>query len=104
MKLTAGADILALCLWAMIQFLVDRQRSLHRRSQKAGTGTKMPQLLQVALGVISAVLWMIENPKRGLIYPMIYRTTLYWILLTLFRQFISKASDWTPVKKPRSLF
>jgi homospermidine synthase len=55
--------------------------------------------IQVALGVISAVMWMIENPKRGFCLPDdIPHDYVLKVAKPYLGEFYSKPSDWTPLK------
>ncbi|MDO8460176.1 MAG: saccharopine dehydrogenase C-terminal domain-containing protein [Nanoarchaeota archaeon] len=60
--------------------------------------------LQVAAGVISAVKWMIENPRRGLCIPDdLPHDYILNEAKPYLGDFISMPSDWTPLKN-RSVF
>ena len=98
-EITTGADILGALLmgheytswWTGSDLSIEEARRL-APGQNATT-------LQVALGVISAVLWMIENPKRGLNLPDdLPHDFVLDIAKPYLGNFISKASDWTPIK------
>jgi homospermidine synthase len=61
--------------------------------------------MQVAIGAVSAVMWMIENPHKGvcvpdqLPYDHILRTAKPYL-----GRFVSEASDWTPLKNYQIFF
>lgn len=61
--------------------------------------------LQVAISVVSAALWMIENPRRGFCLPddldheFILKTATPYI-----KPFVSRSSDWTPLKNINSKY
>lgn len=61
--------------------------------------------MQVAIGVVSAVMWMIENPHKGLCLP---DDLPYDYILSIAKPylggFISEASDWTPFKNYKVFF
>lgn len=61
--------------------------------------------VQVAAGVLSAVLWMIQNPERGVLVP---DQLPYDEILTMAQpylgQVISTATDWTPLKNRKQWF
>lgn len=61
--------------------------------------------VQVAIGVVSAVVWMIENPNRGLCCPedLNHDSILYTAKPYLGKN-ISMASDWTPLKNYKNYF
>ena len=61
--------------------------------------------MQVAIGVVAATMWMIENPKKGLCVPddLPYDYILKTAKPYLGR-FISEASDWTPFKNYKVIF
>jgi homospermidine synthase len=54
--------------------------------------------LQVALGVVSAVMWMIENPRRGFCLPDdLPHDYVLSIARPFLGEFFSGPSDWTPL-------
>lgn len=61
--------------------------------------------VQVAIGVVSAVVWMIENPDKGVCVP---DDLPYDYILAQARsyigKFVSEASDWTPFKNYQIFF
>ena len=55
--------------------------------------------VQVGLGVVTAVMWMIENPKRGFCLPDdLPHEFVLDIARPYLGEFYSGASDWTPLK------
>ncbi len=61
--------------------------------------------LQVAIGVISAVLWMIEHPNKGICVPddLPHREILH-TAKSYLGNFISEPFDWTPFKNYQAFF
>ena len=61
--------------------------------------------VQVAIGAVSAVIWMLENPQRGLCGP---DDLPYECILDIARPYLGKlvstASDWTPLKNYQIFF
>jgi homospermidine synthase len=61
--------------------------------------------MQVAIGVVSGVIWMIENPNSGICVP---DDLPHEFILNIARpylgRFVSEQSDWTPLKNYRSFF
>lgn len=98
-EIIGGADELGVLLmghdykswWCGSALTIDKSRELVP-NQNATT-------LQVAISVVSAALWMINNPMRGLCLPddidheEILKTSTPYI-----EPFISKPFDWTPLK------
>jgi homospermidine synthase len=61
--------------------------------------------IQVAIGVISAVEWMIENPKKGIHLPDdLPHDYILDIAKPYLGKFVSQAYDWTPLKNRRVIF
>ncbi len=61
--------------------------------------------LQVALGVITAVMWMIENPKKGFCLPDdLPHDFVLDIAKPYLGEFFSGPSDWTPLKNRQVYF
>lgn len=98
-EITSGADILGALLmghnynswWTGSALTIEEARKL-APGQNATT-------LQVALGVISAVLWMMENPKKGICLPDdLPHDFVLDIAKPYLGDFISTPSDWTPLK------
>lgn len=98
-EITTGADILGALLmghdynswWTGSILDIEEARRL-APGQNATT-------VQVAIGVLSAVLWMIENPKRGINLPDdLPHDLVLDIAKPYLGKFVSKPSDWTPLK------
>lgn len=61
--------------------------------------------LQVAISVVAAVMWMVENPKQGICVPDdLPHDYVLEIANPYLGQFISKQSDWTPLKNLSNIF
>lgn len=61
--------------------------------------------IQVALGVISAVMWMIENPKKGFCLPDdLPHDFVLKIAKPYLGDFVSVPSDWSPLKNRKIYF
>lgn len=61
--------------------------------------------LQVAISVVAAACWMIENPKRGFCLPDdIDHEFILNISVPYIKPFISKAVDWTPLQNLNTKF
>lgn len=61
--------------------------------------------VQVAIGVVAATMWMIENPRRGFCVPEdLPHEYVLDIARPYLGRFISKASDWTPLRDYRNAF
>ena len=97
--ITNGKDILGALLmgheynswWTGTSLSIEQARKLVP-GQNATT-------IQVAIGVVSAVMWMIENPKKGVCVPddLPYDYVLN-IAKPYLGEFISAPSNWTPLK------
>jgi homospermidine synthase len=104
-EITAGADILGALLmghkynswWTGSVLTIEESRRLVP-NQNATT-------MQVAIGVVAAVMWMIDNPHKGVCIPddLPYEHVLN-ISKPYLGQFVSEASDWTPLKNYRVFF
>ena len=104
-EITSGADKLGALLmghpynswWTGSILTIEEARRL-APGQNATT-------LQVALGVLSAVLWMFDHPNEGLKLP---DDLPHDFVLDLSKpylgDFVSKPSDWTPVKNRKAYF
>ncbi|MBI5123939.1 MAG: homospermidine synthase [Candidatus Omnitrophica bacterium] len=98
-EIKSGADILGALLmghkynswWTGSILSIGESRKLIA-NQNATT-------MQVAIGVVSAIMWMIENPRKGVRVPddlpfdHIINTSKPYL-----GKFVSEASDWTPFK------
>jgi homospermidine synthase len=61
--------------------------------------------VQVALGVVSAVMWMIENPEQGLCMPEdLPHDFVLKIATPYLGKVVSIPSDWTPLKNRKVYF
>jgi len=61
--------------------------------------------MQVAISVVAASLWMIENPERGVLVPDdLPHEFILKISKPYLGKFISKPSDWTPLKHYHNAF
>ena len=104
-EITSGADILGALLmghaynswWTGSILTIDQARKLVP-GQNATT-------VQVAIGIVAAVLWMIENPRRGLNLPDdLPHDFVLDIAKPYLGDFVSVASDWTPLKNRIVIF
>ncbi len=105
-EITSGADILGALLmghaynswWIGSDLSIEESRRLVPH-QNATT-------MQVAISVVAATMWMIENPERGrAACPTICRTnTCSEISKPYLGNFISTPSDWTPLRDYRNAF
>ena len=61
--------------------------------------------VQVAIGAVSAVMWMLENPEKGICMPddLPYEYILD-IACPYLGKFVSTPSDWTPLKNYQIFF
>ena len=61
--------------------------------------------MQVAIGVVSGIMWMMENPNKGVRSP---EDLPYEYILDIAKpylgKFVSEASDWTPLKNYQVFF
>ncbi len=104
-EITTGADILGALLmghafnswWTGSDLSIQQSRKLVPH-QNATT-------MQVAISVVAAACWMIEHPDRGVLVPddlphdyILKRSKPY------LGRFISKPSDWTPLKHLENAF
>jgi homospermidine synthase len=104
-EITSGADILGALLmghkynswWTGSVLTIEESRRLVPH-QNATT-------MQVAIGVVAAVMWMMDNPHKGVCVPddLPYEHILN-IAKPYLGQFVSEASDWTPLKNYRVFF
>lgn len=98
-EITSGSDILGALLmghpynswWTGSDLNIEEARRL-APGQNATT-------LQVALGVISAILWVFENPKKGICLPDdLPHDFVLDVSKPYLGKFISTPSDWTPLE------
>ena len=104
-EIISGADILGALLmghpyqswWTGSILSIEQSRKLVPH-QNATT-------IQVALGVVAAVLWMLKYPSRGVCRPEdLSHEFVLKIAKPYLGDFVSKASDWTPGKNYRIFF
>jgi homospermidine synthase len=61
--------------------------------------------LQVAISVVSAALWMIQNPRRGFCLPDdLDHEAILKVATPYIKPFISEPVDWTPLKNLNTKF
>ncbi len=104
-EITSGVDTLGALLmghiynswWTGSSLNIDEARIL-APGQNATT-------LQVAAGIIVAVLWMIENPRQGICSPDdLPHDFALTVAKPYLGRFISTPSDWTPLKNRKIFF
>lgn len=104
-EITSGADILGALLmghpynswWTGSILSIEESRKL-APGQNATT-------IQVALGVVTAAMWMIENPKKGFCLPDdLPHDFVLKIAKPYLGEFYSGPSDWTPLKNRNVYF
>jgi homospermidine synthase len=98
-EITSGEDILGALVmghpykswWCGTDLEIEESRRLVPH-QNATT-------MQVAISVVAACMWMIENPRRGLCVPDdLPHNYVLDISKPYLGKFVSVASDWTPLK------
>lgn len=104
-EITQGEDILGALLmghaykswWTGSRLSIEQSRKLVPH-QNATT-------MQVAIAVVGAVSWMIENPDRGVVVPDdLPHDYILNIAKPYLGDFISTPSDWTPLKENSNPF
>jgi homospermidine synthase len=104
-EITSGSDILGALLmghpyaswWIGSDLSIEESRRLVPH-QNATT-------MQVAIAVVAASLWMIENPERGVCVPDdLPHDYVLNVAKPYLGRFISEASDWTPLKGRQTAF
>ncbi len=104
-EITSGADILGALVmghalqswWTGSDLSVEESRRLVPH-QNATT-------MQVAISVVAAVMWMIQNPEQGICVPDdLPHDYILDISKPYLGNFISVASDWTPLKYNTNVF
>jgi homospermidine synthase len=104
-EITSGSDILGALLmghaynswWIGSDLSIGESRRLVPH-QNATT-------MQVAISVVAAVMWMIENPERGVCVPDdLPHEYILKISKPYLGKWISKPSDWTPLKHRKNAF
>ncbi|MFM9081782.1 MAG: homospermidine synthase [Opitutaceae bacterium] len=98
-EITAGSDILGALImghdykswWIGSDLSIEESRRLVPH-QNATT-------MQVAISVVAASMWLIENPERGVVVPDdMPHEYILGVSRPYLGRFISKSSDWTPLK------
>lgn len=104
-EITGGADILGALLmghaynswWTGSDLSIEESRRLVPH-QNATT-------MQVAIALVAAVMWMIENPALGICVPDdLPHDFILDVSRPYLGNFISTPSDWTPLKRYRNVF
>jgi len=104
-EITKGADILGALImghafnswWVGSDLSIEESRRLVPH-QNATT-------MQVAISVVAATMWMIENPQEGVKVPdELPHTYVLGVSRPYLGKFISKRSDWTPLKHYENAF
>jgi homospermidine synthase len=104
-EITGGADILGALLmghpyqswWCGSDLTIEESRRLVPH-QNATT-------MQVAISVVAACLWMLENPRRGVCVPDdLPHDFVLGVSKPYLGTFVSTPSDWTPLKHYTNFF
>jgi homospermidine synthase len=104
-EITSGADILGALVmghpyqswWTGSDLDIEESRRLVPH-QNATT-------MQVAVSVVAACLWMVENPRRGLCVPDdLPHDFVLGVSKPYLGKWVSVASDWTPLKHYSNFF
>jgi homospermidine synthase len=104
-EITSGSDILGALLmghpfnswWCGSDLSIEESRRLVP-NQNATT-------MQVAISVVAAVMWMIENPDRGFVVPDdLPHEYVLKVSKPYLGKFISVATDWTPLQDRGTYF
>jgi len=104
-EITSGSDILGALLmghaynswWIGSDLSIEESRRLVPH-QNATT-------MQVAISVVAAALWMMENPDRGVLVPDdLPHDYVLKVSRPYLGKFISRPSDWTPLKHYTNAF
>lgn len=104
-EITTGADILGALImghaynswWTGTDLSIEESRRLVPH-QNATT-------MQVAISVVAATMWMIENPSRGICVPDdLPHDYILKISKPYLGKLISTPSDWTPLKSVTNVF
>ena len=104
-EITSGADILGTLVmghpyqswWTGSDLSIEESRRLVPH-QNATT-------MQVAISVVAACMWMVDNPKRGLCVPDdLPHDFVLGISKPYLGKWVSVASDWTPLKHYANAF
>ena len=104
-EITSGSDILGALImghpynswWTGSDLSIEESRRLVPH-QNATT-------MQVAISVVAATLWMIDNPERGVLVPDdLPHEFVLKVAKPYLGKFISTPSDWTPLKHYTNAF
>jgi homospermidine synthase len=104
-EITSGSDILGALLmghpynswWTGSDLSIEESRRLVPH-QNATT-------MQVAISVVAATLWMVQNPDRGVLVPDdLPHEYVLKVAKPYLGKYISRASDWTPLKHYKNAF
>jgi homospermidine synthase len=104
-EITSGSDILGALImghaynswWVGSDLSIEESRRLVPH-QNATT-------MQVAISVVAATMWMIENPRQGVVVPDdLPHEYVLKVARPYLGKWISKASDWTPLKHYTNAF
>jgi homospermidine synthase len=104
-EITSGADILGALImghaynswWVGSDLSIEESRRLVPH-QNATT-------MQVAISVVAATMWMIENPEQGVLVPdELPHDYILDISKPYLGRWISKSSDWTPLRDMPNAF
>jgi homospermidine synthase len=104
-EITSGSDILGALImghpynswWVGSDLSIEESRRLVPH-QNATT-------MQVAISVVAATLWMIQNPDRGVVVPDdLPHEFVLEIAKPYLGKWISRSSDWTPLKHYKNAF
>ncbi len=104
-EIVEGSDILGALVmghafnswWTGSALTIDQSRLL-APSQNATT-------MQVAIGVTAAIMWMIDNPRQGIrVADDLPHELILDIAKPYLGNFISKPTDWTPLRHYRNAF
>ena len=104
-EITSGADILGALImghaynswWIGSDLSIEESRRLVPH-QNATT-------MQVAISVVAATMWMIENPEQGVLVPdELPHDYILDISKPYLGRWISKSSDWTPLRDMPNAF
>lgn len=104
-EITAGADVLGALImghdynswWVGSDLSIEESRRLVPH-QNATT-------MQVAISVVAATMWMIENPAEGVVVPdQLPHDYILKISKPYLGKWISKPCDWTPLKHRDTTF
>ena len=61
--------------------------------------------MQVAIGLVSAIMWMLENPDKGVLLPDdLPHDKILEVAKPYLGKLVSKPSDWTPATNYQVFF